>query len=66
MSLSMRFGYLATEPSDNNPCYYFFLVSPRSWLDSQVNPNLFSASIFFPFLRAEEREENEVDLYQFV
>ena len=60
MSLSMRFGYLATEPSDINPCYCFFLVSP------QVNPNLFSASVFFPFLRAEEREENEVDLYQFV
>ena len=45
-----------------------FWLAERSWLDSQlskVHPNLFPGFLFFPFLGAEEREGNEVDLYQF-
>ena len=45
-----------------------FWLAERSWLDSQlsqVHPNLFPGFLFFPFLRAEEREGNEVDFYQF-
>ena len=63
----MRFGYLATEPLTNNLREYCFLVSPTilAWLTSQVYPNLFPGFLFFPFLRAEDREGNEVDLYQF-
>ena len=45
-----------------------FWLAERSWLDSQLSQvyrNLFPGFLFFPFLRAEEREGNEVDLYQF-
>ena len=45
-----------------------FWLAERSWLDSQLSqvyPNLFPGFLFFPFLRAEEKEGNEVDLYQF-